>query len=157
METKFEWDPEKMSENGIVRKSAEEIARQIESDGSGVDWDRVGNLTDADIEQAVREDPEQELLTEDWFRRAKLVIPGEAKEAQRSLPSPVCPKDALHMGWLPLSPAARSSLAPSTIAGHCISSRPYFLKSCLIVAILCRASPRRSMGAKKNFSVRCSS
>jgi len=81
METKFEWDPEKMSENGIVRKSAEEIARQIESDGSGVDWDRVGNLTDADIEQAVREDPEQELLTEDWFRRAKLVIPGEAKEA----------------------------------------------------------------------------
>jgi hypothetical protein len=54
-----------MSENGIVRKPAEEIARQIESDGSGVDWDRVDNLTDADIEQAVREDPEQELLTED--------------------------------------------------------------------------------------------
>lgn len=69
-----------MSENGIVRKSAEEIVRQIESTGTGVDWDRVDSLTDADIERAVRNDPDQELLTEDWFRRAKLVIPGTTEE-----------------------------------------------------------------------------
>jgi len=69
-----------MSENGTVRKSAEEIVRKIESEGSGVNWDRIDRLTDAEIEQAVREDPEQELLTEDWFRRATLVIPGETEE-----------------------------------------------------------------------------
>lgn len=66
-----------MSENGIVRKSAEEIVRKIESEGSGVDWDRVDSLTDEEIERAVAEDPDAELLTRDWFRRAKLVIPGE--------------------------------------------------------------------------------
>lgn len=66
-----------MSENGIVRKSAEEIVRKIESEGSGVDWDRVDNLTDEEIERAVAEDPDAELLTRDWFRCAKLVIPGK--------------------------------------------------------------------------------
>lgn len=66
-----------MSENGIVRKSAEEIVRKIESEGSGVDWDRVDSLTDEEIERAVAEDPDAELLTRDWFRRAKLVIPGK--------------------------------------------------------------------------------
>lgn len=70
-----------MSENGIVKKSAEEIVRKVESEGSGVDWERVDNLTDEEIEQAVREDPDQELLTREWFRRAKLVIPGEKESA----------------------------------------------------------------------------
>lgn len=70
-----------MSENGIVRKSAEEIVRQVESEGSGVDWSRVDSLTDQDIEQAVRQDPDAELLTREWFKRAKLVIPGEKESS----------------------------------------------------------------------------
>jgi len=70
-----------MSENGIVRKSAEEIVRKVESEGAGVDWDRVDALTDEEIERAVAEDPDAELLTRDWFRRAKLVIPGGKRAA----------------------------------------------------------------------------
>ena len=34
---------------------------------------------DEELEQAVREDPDQELLDEEWFRTAELVVPGEKK------------------------------------------------------------------------------
>ena len=70
-----------MSENGIVRKSAEEIVRKVESEGAGVDWGRVDALTDEEIEQAVAEDPDAELLGKEWFKRATLVIPGEKEAA----------------------------------------------------------------------------
>ena len=70
-----------MSENGIVRKSAEEIVCKVESEGASVDWDRVDALTDQEIEQAVADDPDAELLTRDWFRRATLVIPGGKRAA----------------------------------------------------------------------------
>ncbi len=70
-----------MSENDIVSKSLEEIVREVESSGSGSDWERVDALTDEDIEQAVLEDPDAELLDEDWFRRARLVVPGEKKHS----------------------------------------------------------------------------
>jgi hypothetical protein len=77
--TEFEGEPEKMSENDIVRKSLAEIAREVEPSGSGSEWARVDILTDADIERAVLEDPDAELLDEDWFQRARLVVPGERK------------------------------------------------------------------------------
>ena len=70
-----------MSENGIVRKSAEEIVRRLESGETSTDWDRVDALTDKEIEQAVAEDPDAELLDEEWFKRATLVIPGEKEAA----------------------------------------------------------------------------
>lgn len=64
-----------MSENGIVRMSLEEAVRRLESGETSTDWDRVDALTDEEIEQAVADDPDAELLTRDWFRRATLVIP----------------------------------------------------------------------------------
>ena len=69
---------DKMKDSGITRKSLEEVVRKVESEGS--DWDRVDALTDEEIKQAVAEDPDAELLSDDWFHRAKLVIPG-GKEA----------------------------------------------------------------------------
>ena len=70
-----------MSENGIVRMSLEEAVRRLESGKTSTDWDRVDALTDEEIEQAVADDPDAELLTRDWFRRATLVIPGVKKAA----------------------------------------------------------------------------
>jgi hypothetical protein len=70
-----------MNENDIVRKSLEEIVREVESSGSGSDWKRVDALTDEEIERAVLEDPDAELLSDDWFRRARLVVPGEKKRS----------------------------------------------------------------------------
>lgn len=57
--------------------SLEVVVRQVESSGSGSDWERVDALTDEEIEAEIDEDPDAERLTEDWFRRARLVIPGE--------------------------------------------------------------------------------
>ena len=70
-----------MSENGIVRMSLEEAVRRLESGETSTDWDRVDALTDGEIEQAVADDPDAELLDEEWFRRATLVIPGEKEAA----------------------------------------------------------------------------
>lgn len=64
-----------MSEKRIIRKSAEEI-EQMES---RTDWARVDALTDEEIEQAVREDPDAELLDAEWFRTAQLVVPSSEK------------------------------------------------------------------------------
>lgn len=63
-----------MSEKRIVRKSADELGK------GRTDWERVDSLTDEEIEKAVAEDPDQELLDEEWFRKAELVVPGEKKK-----------------------------------------------------------------------------
>jgi len=40
------------------------------------DWERLRQLTDEDIARAVAEDPDAApLLDEEWFKRAKLVLP----------------------------------------------------------------------------------
>jgi hypothetical protein len=70
-----------MSDNGNIRKLPEEVVRKVESEGSGSDWDRVDALTDEEIEQAVAKDPDAELLSEEGFKRAKLVIPGDKEAA----------------------------------------------------------------------------
>lgn len=66
-----------MSEGNTVRMSLEEVVRRLESGITSSDWERVDALTDEEIEAAIDEDPDAERLTEDWFRRARLVIPGE--------------------------------------------------------------------------------
>ena len=70
-----------MSENGIVRMSLEEAVRRLESEETSTDWDRVDALTDKEIEQAVADDPDAELLDEEWFKRATLMVPGEKEAA----------------------------------------------------------------------------
>lgn len=70
-----------MSEESTVKMSLEEVVRRLESGITSSDWERVDALTDEEITKAVREDPDQEILTEDWFERARLVIPGEKEPA----------------------------------------------------------------------------
>lgn len=65
-----------MSETNIVRRSLEEI-RQMES---RTDWERLRQMTNEEIEEAARKDPDTVLLDEDWFRTARLVIPQGEKE-----------------------------------------------------------------------------
>ena len=43
------------------------------------DWERVDALTDEEIEQAVAEDPDAEVLDAEWFRTAELVVPSAEK------------------------------------------------------------------------------
>ncbi|MCS4086145.1 hypothetical protein GGQ10_000944 [Salinibacter ruber] len=66
-----------MNDDTIVRMSLEEAVRRYESGESSSDWERVDALTDEEITQAVREDSDQEILDEEWFRGVTLVIPGE--------------------------------------------------------------------------------
>lgn len=65
-----------MSEKDIVRRSLEEIRRME----SRTDWERLRQMTDEDLEEAAREDPDTVLLDEEWFCTAWLVIPGGKKE-----------------------------------------------------------------------------
>ncbi|MEF8982832.1 hypothetical protein [Thiohalorhabdus sp.] len=71
-----------MSENSIVKMSLEEAVRRLESGETSTDWDRVDALTDEEIKQAVADDPDAELLDEEWFKRATLVIPGQTVHGQ---------------------------------------------------------------------------
>lgn len=58
-----------MSENTTVVKS-EELS-ELES---RTDWDRIRELSDEEIREAVEEDPEQAVLDEKWFEMAQLVV-----------------------------------------------------------------------------------
>ena len=69
-----------MSDDDTIKISLEEVVRRVESEGSGSDWERIDALTDEEITEAVRQDPDQEILTREWFRKARLVIPGEKTE-----------------------------------------------------------------------------
>ena len=60
-----------------VTKVKLEDANELESK---TDWERVENLTDEDIHEAVKEDPDAFLLSEDWFENAVLVSPSAEKE-----------------------------------------------------------------------------
>jgi uncharacterized protein (DUF4415 family) len=44
------------------------------------DWEALQEKTDEDIERAVREDPDTVLLDEEWFEKAKLVVPASDKQ-----------------------------------------------------------------------------
>lgn len=62
-----------MSEKNIV------VRKLGDTEGDRTDWERVDALTDEEIEQAVREDPDAELLDAEWFRTAELVVPSSEK------------------------------------------------------------------------------
>ncbi|MFB6098489.1 MAG: BrnA antitoxin family protein [Salinibacter sp.] len=47
---------------------------------SKTDWDRVEDLSDEEIHQAVEDDPDAFLLGDDWFENAVLVSPTAEKE-----------------------------------------------------------------------------
>ena len=49
----------------------------LKSAGRGkTDWERVRSLTDKEIEESIRSDPDvAPLLDEEWFKSAKLVLP----------------------------------------------------------------------------------
>jgi uncharacterized protein (DUF4415 family) len=57
----------------VTLKEAEELE-------SKTDWERVENLTDEEIRQAVEEDPDAFLLGDEWFENAVLVSPSAEKE-----------------------------------------------------------------------------
>ncbi len=65
-----------MSEDGIVRVTAEEARRRRESGADRTDWARLEAMTDEDIERAIAEDPDAApILDDEFFRRAWLVVP----------------------------------------------------------------------------------
>ncbi|MDH4988610.1 hypothetical protein QEZ47_24455 [Aminobacter anthyllidis] len=56
-----------MSKQHIVKYSADEIRRKVAAGESQSDWARVDAMTDADIEAAMRSDPDWSDLAEvDW-------------------------------------------------------------------------------------------
>jgi uncharacterized protein (DUF4415 family) len=58
----------------IVRYSLETLPK------GRTDWQRVDKLTDAEIEAAIRDDPDAARISnEEWFERAQLVIPPHLK------------------------------------------------------------------------------
>lgn len=65
-----------MSDERIKSYSAEEL-EEMESE---TDWEALQEKTDEEIEQAVREDRDAVLLDEEWFEKAKLVVPSSDKE-----------------------------------------------------------------------------
>lgn len=65
-----------MSDRHTKSYSAEELAEME----SHTDWEALQEKTDEEIERAVREDPDAVLLDEDWFEKAKLVVPAAEKE-----------------------------------------------------------------------------
>lgn len=66
-----------MSEKRTVVRSLEELVRRREAGIVTSDLERVDALTDEEIERAVEKDSDAVLLSEDWFRRARLVLPGD--------------------------------------------------------------------------------
>jgi uncharacterized protein (DUF4415 family) len=64
-----------MSEENIVRYSADEIRRMVKSGETQTDLKRLAEITDADIEAQMRDDPDwAEFMDVDWST-ATIVIP----------------------------------------------------------------------------------
>ncbi len=64
-----------MSKENIVRFTADEILRKLAAGESKTDWARVDAMTDADIEAAMRDDPNwKDFLNVDWSN-AVIVYP----------------------------------------------------------------------------------
>ena len=63
-----------MSEN-IVSYTSEELAAQRAQGKSRTDWQRVKTATDADIEAAMKKDPDTEEITDQDWKNATLTVP----------------------------------------------------------------------------------
>ncbi len=55
-------------------------AEELDEMESQTDWEALQEKTDEEIEKAVREDPDAVLLDEEWFEKAKLVVPSSEKK-----------------------------------------------------------------------------
>lgn len=64
-----------MNEKHTERYSAAELDQMEDK----TDWERVDRLTDEEIEAAAAEDPDAEVLPEDWFEKAELIMPAQEK------------------------------------------------------------------------------
>lgn len=68
-----------MSKEHIVRYSAEDIQKLVAERRDKTDWARVDALTDAEIERAMRDDPDwQDFIDIDWSQ-AEIVVPQKKK------------------------------------------------------------------------------
>ncbi|WP_027488342.1 BrnA antitoxin family protein [Allorhizobium undicola] len=68
-----------MNKKHIVKYSAEDIQEKIGQGEDFTDWQRVNALSDADIERAMRDDPDwQEFIDIDWSK-AEMVYPKKKK------------------------------------------------------------------------------
>lgn len=64
-----------MSEQRIVRYTADEIRKKISTGEDRTDWARVDAMTDEDIERAMRDDPDwADFIDIDWSK-AEWVVP----------------------------------------------------------------------------------
>lgn len=64
-----------MSEERIVRYTADEIRKKISDGEDRTDWARVDAMTDEDIERAMRDDPDwADFIDIDWSK-AEWVVP----------------------------------------------------------------------------------
>lgn len=55
-------------------------SEELDELDSRTDWDRLSELTDEEIEKAVRDDPDTVLLDEDWIQKARFVVPRAEKK-----------------------------------------------------------------------------
>ncbi len=69
-------EPRKMSEKRTTVVSDEELEEMEDH----TDWEALQEKTDEEIERTVEEDPDAVLLDEEWFEKAKLVVPASDKE-----------------------------------------------------------------------------
>ncbi len=70
-----------MSEERIVSMSLDEVRQAIARGDDLTDWERLENLTDEEIAQAIEDDPDAApILDAEWFRAARWVVPSAAKE-----------------------------------------------------------------------------
>ncbi|MFN7010391.1 MAG: BrnA antitoxin family protein [Allorhizobium sp.] len=68
-----------MSKEHIVRYSAEDIQKLVAERRDKTDWARVDAMTDAEIERAMRDDPDwQDFVDIDWSK-AEIVVPQRKK------------------------------------------------------------------------------
>lgn len=68
-----------MSKEHIVRYSAEDIQKLVAERRDKTDWARVDALTDAEIERAMRDDPNwRDFIDIDWSK-AEIVVPQKKK------------------------------------------------------------------------------
>jgi hypothetical protein len=66
-------ESKKMSDSKIVKYTAQELEeRRSKGIPTGADWERIAALTDEDIEQAVKDDPDAApLIGKDFWKNAK--------------------------------------------------------------------------------------
>lgn len=63
-----------MSDERIVRRTLENRRK------GQTDWERIDAMTEEEIEENARSDPDNPLWTEEELERARLVMPGEREE-----------------------------------------------------------------------------